>query len=156
MRAYSLDPHNSDYSQLHDEITSIVAKQGLSKPRRRRSSAKIESMNRWNGNTVIEYHEDRGLDEEQNPCQAEFNRFLRDNFSFANCMTSYLKRFKSAELNDIRYLVAMDKSTLIKDVKMSPVHATVLMSRIDKFKVRHSIVLSLDLFLLNGIAVETI
>ena len=113
----------------------MVVDHGLTKPRRRRSSARIEHSNRSNGNTVVEYRDENAADGgDCNPCQSEFIRFLRDNFSFGNCMNAYLERFKAAELDDIRYLVAMDKSTLIKDVKMSAVHAKVMMSRIEKFK----------------------
>jgi len=135
MRAYVLDPHTAAHVKMHEEITRIVADHGLSKPRRRRSSARIGSMNHSNAVTVVEYKEEDAVDGDgQSPCQSEFARFLRDNFSFGHCLSAYLERFKAAGLNDIRFLAAFDKETLIKDVKMSGVHAKSMMSKIDLFK----------------------
>lgn len=136
MRSYALDPLVPAHAKMADEITRIVADRGLTKPRRRRSSARIGPQNRSRrGNTVIEYKEEHIWgDEECSPCRSEFGRFLRDNFSFGSCMTAYLERFKAAELDDIRYLVSIDHETLKKDVQMSSVHAKVLMARIGAFK----------------------
>jgi len=138
VRAYRCDPLHPDIARKYDEIAGIVTAHGLRKERRRKSSARGPATNgSVRRNTVIEYKEEEHdpLSSDDSPCQAEFARFLRDVLSSSiGAATLYLERFRASELNDIRYLSAMDSDTLTKDVAMAPVHAKVVMARIAQFQ----------------------
>ena len=141
VKAYVLDPHNSLISKKYDEIAKIIQETGLSKVKRRRSSARFggTKRDRKNGtkkkHTIVEYKEDDHIDaNNNNPCQAEFARFLQDNLPFDHSMNIYLKKFKDNEFNDIRYLVEIDVDTLTKDIAMNKIHIKIMMRKIEKFK----------------------
>ena len=80
----------------------------------------------------LKLNEDEFVTNKDKLCQMEFERFL--DASIPKGIDKYLDKFMEKDLNDVRYIRAIDGDILINDIKMNGIDTKLFMNHVNEYK----------------------